>query len=64
MKFQVPDMSCGHCTAAITKEIAALDPAAKVTPDLTSRTVDVETTQTDDAIAQAIKTAGYGSTQV
>jgi copper chaperone len=64
MKFYVPDMSCGHCTAAITKEIAALDPAAKVTPDLTSRTVDVETAQTDDAVVQAIKTAGYDSTRV
>lgn len=64
MKFYVPDMSCGHCTAAITKEIAALDPAARVTPDLTSRTVDVETAQTDDAVAQAIKTAGYGAKRV
>ncbi|MFT4784734.1 MAG: hypothetical protein ACI9IV_002482, partial [Paracoccaceae bacterium] len=33
-------------------------------PDLTSRTVDVETVQTDDAVAQAIKTAGYDSTRV
>ncbi|MFT7448640.1 MAG: copper chaperone [Glaciecola sp.] len=64
MKFQVPDMSCGHCTAAITKEIAALDPAAKVTPDLTSRTVDVDTAQKDDAIAQAIKTAGYDAKRI
>lgn len=64
MKFYVPDMSCGHCTAAITKEITALDPAARVTPDLTSRTVDVETAQTDDAVAQAIKTAGYGVKRV
>jgi copper chaperone len=57
-------MSCGHCTAAITKEIAALDPAAKVTPDLTSRTVDVDTAQKDDAIAQAIKTAGYDAKRI
>jgi copper chaperone len=64
MKFHVPDMSCGHCTAAITKEIAALDPAAKVTPDLTSRTVDVDTAQKDDAIAQAIKTAGYDARRI
>ena len=59
MKFHVPDMSCGHCTAAITKEIAALDPAAKVTTDLDGRTVSVETAQADNAVAAAIKAAGY-----
>lgn len=59
MKFHVPDMSCGHCTAAITKEIAALDPAAKVATDLDARTVSVETAQADNAVAAAIKAAGY-----
>lgn len=62
MKFHVPEMSCGHCTAAITKEIAALDPAAKVVTDLNARTVDVETAQADGAVAQAIKAAGYDAT--
>lgn len=61
MKFNVPEMSCGHCTAAITKEIAALDPSAKVTTDLESRTVAVETAQSGAAVAEAIKAAGYAS---
>ena len=59
MKFHVPDMSCGHCTAAITKEITALDPQASVTADLETRTVEVVSTQTDGAVVQAIKAAGY-----
>lgn len=33
MEFHVPEMSCGHCSAAITKEITTLDPGAKVTAD-------------------------------
>jgi len=61
MKFHVPEMSCGHCTAAITKEISAIDPSAKVATDLDLRTVDVDSVQTDGAVAQAIKTAGYAS---
>ncbi|MDA7429147.1 heavy-metal-associated domain-containing protein [Primorskyibacter aestuariivivens] len=64
MKFHVPDMSCGHCTAAITKEIAGLDPAAQVSTDLDARTVEVTTSQTDGAVIQAIKSAGYEAAPV
>ncbi len=64
MKFNVPEMSCGHCTAAITKEIEAIDPGADVTTNLEDHTVTVETTQSADAITQAIKSAGYESTAV
>ncbi|NNF70695.1 MAG: heavy-metal-associated domain-containing protein [Rhodobacteraceae bacterium] len=59
MKFHVPEMSCGHCTSAITKEIATLDPGAKVATDLDERTVDIETAQTRADVAAAIKAAGY-----
>ncbi|MFP7675639.1 heavy-metal-associated domain-containing protein [Marivita sp. S0852] len=54
-------MSCGHCTAAITKKIAALDPSAIVSTDLDRRTVEVETRQTGTAIAQTMKAVGYAS---
>ena len=64
MKFHVPEMSCGHCTAAITKEITALDPAAEVTTDLSTRTVAVKTPQSDAAVIGAIKAAGYDAAAV
>lgn len=64
MKFHVPDMSCGHWTAAITKEIAVLDPAAQVSTDLDARTVEVTTSQTDGAVIEAIKSAGYEAAPV
>ena len=64
MKFHIPDMSCGHCTAANTKEIAVLDPAAQVSTDLDARTVEVTTTQTDGAVIEAIKSAGYEAAPV
>lgn len=59
MRFHVPEMSCGHCTAAITKEIAALDPEARVSTDLGTRMVEVDTSRTDGAVLGAIKAAGY-----
>ena len=64
MKFHVPDMSCGHCTAAITKKITALDPQAKVTTDLETRTVEVVAEWPSTAVIGAIKAAGYDSTLV
>lgn len=64
MRFRVPDMSCGHCTAAITKEIAVIDPAAEVSTDLDARTVEVSTPQTDGAVIEAIKSAGYEAAPV
>ncbi|WP_323804434.1 heavy-metal-associated domain-containing protein [Sulfitobacter litoralis] len=64
MKFHVPGMSCGHCTATITKEIEVLDPAAEVSTDLDARTVEVTTSQTDEAVIEAIKSAGYEAAPV
>ncbi len=61
MKFSVPKMSCGHCTSAIEKSIAAADPAAGVTCDLQSRNVTVTTGKSAADIAAAIKKAGYDS---
>ncbi|MEQ9040211.1 MAG: heavy-metal-associated domain-containing protein [Silicimonas sp.] len=57
--FNVPDMSCGHCTAAIEKAIKAIDPTAKVACDLGTRTVAVESFLSDRAVSEAIRNAGY-----
>ena len=64
MKFHVPEISCGHCTAAITKEITALDPEAHFTADLDARTVEVATQRPSAAVIRAIKAAGYESAPV
>lgn len=63
MKFNVPEMSCGHCTSAIEKAIKAADGSAAVKCDLSDRTVAVESTMTADQIAEIMKTEGYDSTQ-
>lgn len=56
MKFHVEDMSCGHCTAAIEKAVAAA--GGRAVTDLASHSVTVE--GLDDArAAQVIRDAGY-----
>ncbi|MBK1637266.1 heavy-metal-associated domain-containing protein [Rhodovulum adriaticum] len=59
MKFNVPDMSCGHCTAAIEKAIKAQDPGAAIDCDLDSRTVSAETSLSEAALSAALEQAGY-----
>lgn len=59
MEFTIPAMSCGHCVRAITDTVLRTDPAAHVTIDLPSKRLTVQTTQTPDAVATALKAAGY-----
>lgn len=59
MKFHVPDMSCGHCTAAITKGVKTIDPAAEVLTDLDTRTVTVTSDRSEEQLSAAIHAAGY-----
>ena len=40
MRFHVEDMTCGHCTAAIEKAVAAA--GGRATADLASKIVTVE----------------------
>ena len=62
MKFNVPDMTCGHCVASITKAVKALDPAAEVRADLASKTVTVDSAVPPATVARALDEAGYPST--
>ncbi|MGC9369249.1 MAG: heavy-metal-associated domain-containing protein [Paracoccaceae bacterium] len=64
MKFNVPDMSCGHCTAAIEKAIKAADANAKVECDLAARSVAVQSALDEIAVSAAIRGAGYDSSVV
>ena len=59
MKFMLPDMSCGHCVATVTKTVKSLDPAAEVNVDLASKAVSVETTAPRAAVAKRLEEAGY-----
>jgi len=58
--FEVRDMSCGHCVAAITEAVRSVDPGARVEVDLAARAVRIEPAGADArALADAILDAGY-----
>jgi copper chaperone len=57
--YSVPDISCGHCKAAIEGEVGKLDGVTLVEVDVDARSVTVDGTAPDDAIRAAIDDAGY-----
>lgn len=59
MELKVPDMSCGHCKAAIEKTILALDPGANLAFNMDQRQVSVQTSAPLDAVQTALNQAGY-----
>ena len=60
LTYSVPGVSCGHCRAAITAEVAMVPGVASVDVDLDARRVTVAGEQLDDdAIRAAIDEAGY-----
>jgi copper chaperone len=59
LEFTVPDMACGACANTIEKAIKAIDPAAEMTADTTTKLVKITTTTASDTVKQAIEQAGY-----
>jgi copper chaperone len=57
--FTVNDMTCSHCAGSITKAVKALDSNATVNVRLDSKRVEIGSTQTAEALAEAITEAGY-----
>ena len=59
IEFHVPDMSCGHCVAAITRALQALDPGARVQAELPERRIRVDSARPAETLRQALEDAGY-----
>jgi copper chaperone CopZ len=56
----VPGMSCGHCEAAVKREVGAVDGVDSIDVDLSTKLVTVRGNDLDrDAIVVAIDEAGY-----
>ena len=58
IELSVPDMSCGHCVATISKAVQALDSGATVKADLAARSVAIETKPDKGTVAAALGEAG------
>lgn len=59
MKFHIENMTCGGCARGVTSAIKAVDPAASIAADPTTRTVNVETMVARDEIVSALINAGF-----
>ncbi|CAN7440550.1 heavy metal translocating P-type ATPase [Massilia sp. LjRoot122] len=55
----VEDMSCGHCVGRVTKAVQGVDEAAKVSIDLPSKRVTIDSDADLERIVAAIDAAGY-----
>lgn len=60
-QFQVPDLSCGHCVAAVTRALQALNPLVQVQADPASKAVQVQApvALSREQLAAALSEAGY-----
>jgi copper chaperone len=59
MRLSLPDMSCGHCKAAVEAAVARAAPSARVRVDLDRREVTIEGAADPAAVARALAEAGY-----
>jgi copper chaperone len=63
--YQVEDMTCGHCAAAITRAVHGIDDNAQVQVDLVQRRISIEATDAEpDDLLEAITQAGYNAVRV
>ena len=63
--FNVPDMTCGHCSRVITEAVRALDARAVVDVDLAAHRVEIESAvvQATELLA-ALRAEGYTPEQL
>jgi len=61
-EFDIPDMSCGHCVATVTKAIKQADPDAVADVDLIKRMATITSTIDPKTIGAALEDAGYPAT--
>ena len=59
LEFKVPSMACSACADTISQAVKAVDPAAAIAADPKTKRVEIETTQPEAVIKQAIEAAGY-----
>jgi len=66
MKLHVPDMSCNHCIASITKAVKSLSSDAHVVCDLHHNIVEIAnmTEQMPDKVVAALDEIGFEATVI
>ncbi len=63
LSLKVSGMTCGGCINAVTRAIQAQDPQAKVSADLATQIVDIETSLSPEIASQLMADAGFPVSQ-
>lgn len=63
-RFNVPDMTCGHCAGTVQRAVKLADGQAEVTVDLGRKLVEVRSSAPEGSIGEAIRKAGYENSAV
>ena len=58
-EVKVSGMTCGSCASSITHALKTIDPKVKVSVDLQTQTVRVESDKNENDITALIEEAGY-----
>jgi len=59
LELTLPTMTCGHCVKTVTATVQRLDAQARLTIDLPTHKVQIESTQPAEAIRHALAEEGY-----
>jgi copper chaperone len=57
--LSVPDMTCGHCKAAVESTLKTFPEVGSVSIDLSTRRVEISGTAPVEALLLALDQAGY-----
>ncbi len=59
LNLTLPDMSCGHCTNAITQALKALDPDCSLEFDLAEHSVKIDSKLSQEELVRVLTEEGY-----
>ncbi len=59
MKLHIEGMTCGGCARSVTATVKEIDPAATVGIDLTTKIVQIQSSQPVEAFTKALDEAGF-----
>lgn len=58
-EFHLPDMTCGHCASTVNLALKLVDPNCEVSVDVTSRKVQIQSSEGRAALVEALTDSGY-----
>jgi copper chaperone len=59
LTLSIPDMSCAHCSSAITQAVRHLDPYAQIEFNMHGHQISLSSTASPEALIKALEEAGY-----